>query len=140
QLKGGIPTLAKAGYDAEIRAVDAELAAAKRAATHAFETGNNTDYVEQQTKIAELAAQRERIRAFAQTYAQPQQQARQAQPQAPQYQAPRPAPSPKAQEWVAKNPWFFQDPQANEYAKLVSRQLIQSGVSDMDDDHWEAVD
>lgn len=98
-----------------------------------------TDLIMEQRQVAGwLQSQQQQVQA----YQQPQQQPAQV-PQVPQVSQPpqRPAPSPQAEEWAERNPWFGQDRVMTYAAWGIHETLVsQEGVDPNSDEYYTELD
>jgi len=96
-----------------------------------------TDLVYEQRQVAGwLQEQGQQVETYRQQPQQPQQQA-----PAPQQQAQRAAPSPQAEEWAERNPWFGQDRVMTYAAWGVHETLVsQEGIDPNSDEYYTELD
>lgn len=121
--------------------LEAQMKAAQRELKEAYDTGDSDKIVEAQTLLSNLAAEKGRFEALKsrrpQQSEQPQQQPQQ------QYQQPaKPkGPTPQAQRWAERNPWFNRDAKMTAYAFGVHEDLIRNqGVQPDTEDYYRQID
>jgi len=125
--------------------IDAQLAAAKQAYKEAYESGDSDKLLDASEKLTALQNEKYRVSTYKQQQAQRRAMAqRQAEYQAQQPQQPQqpqvPKPSPAAQEWAEKNPWFNSDKMMTAYAFGVHEDLVTNGVQPDTEEYYRQID
>lgn len=124
------------------RRVEVQLAAAQKAYKDAYESGDADALLKAQNDLTELKHEELRLKAFKpQKPAEaPQTQSQQApaQPQKPSV----PKPSPRAEDWAAKNPWFGRsgDEDMTAQAFVAHERAIREGVAPDSEEYYNRID
>jgi|TARA_Y100000114_G_C11755934_1_gene326851 hypothetical protein len=134
-LKGDVGTTREALLEQAKRVVDSELNGAKIAYKDAYESGDADRLIEAQEHLTSAKLKADRLDNF---------KLPSLQEEETEVQEPQPAPQqerdPKAEAWVAKNPWFHSDDEMTAYAMGLHQKLVKSGVDPRSDEYYERID
>jgi hypothetical protein len=118
--------------------VKSQLEQAKSKLKAAYEAGDSEGVVEANSTLAQLSAEAARLSDYR---PRPPQQPVQQQPAPQQRQQPQVAPpSPRAQDWAAKNQWFGKDEEMTALAFGVHERAIRQGVAPDSEAYYTQID
>ena len=127
--------------------LETQSATLKQIIRKAREEGDIDTETEAQQRLTDLTMEARQVAGWLQTQEQQVRRQPQMQPQQPQYQQPqpqyqeRPQPSPKAESWAEKNPWFGQDRTMTYAAWGIHQTLIEEeGVDPNSDEYYTELD
>ena len=122
--------------------LDAQMAAAKRDLKEAYDVGDSDKIVEAQALLSNLAAEKSRFDGLKRRQPKNSDEQKSEAPRQQQPQRQQPAqPTPQAQKWAEKNPWFNRDPRMTAYAFGVHEDLIRNqGVQPDTEEYYRQID
>ena len=117
------------------KAVDAELAEAKRKLQQAYETGDANLLIVAQDALAAAKIEEDKVKSVEGSL---QQEENAVQP-APTVNTPAPKVDPKARAWQEANPWFGENEEMTAVALAVHKQLVNAGVDTNSDTYYDRI-
>jgi|TARA_E500000318_G_scaffold30649_1_gene30409 hypothetical protein len=136
ELKGNVTKNQEALLEQAKKNAAIEMESAKRSYKNAYDEGDSEALLEAQDKLTSAKIKTDKLNNFQIPALQEEEIAVQ-EPQDVETTVPR---DPNAEAWVAKNPWFNEDPEMRSFAYGVHEKLIQQGVSPQDDTYYERID
>ena len=117
------------------KAVDAELAEAKRKLQQAYETGDANLLIVAQDALAAAKIEEDKVKSVEGSL---QQEENAVQP-APTVNTAAPKVDPKARAWQEANPWFGENEEMTAVALAVHKQLVNAGVDTNSDTYYDRI-
>ena len=117
------------------KAVDAELAEAKRKLQQAYETGDANLLIVAQDALAAAKIEEDKVKSVEGSL---QQEENAVQP-APTVNTTAPKVDPKARAWQEANPWFGENEEMTAVALAVHKQLVNAGVDTNSDTYYDRI-